>query len=615
MTRKKRQRNTQPKDQPAAAQIRHSVPGKRLVPVILVLLSLAVVLTVVRIRSARAVKEGQYRNYNVLLITLDTTRADHLPAYGYTALRAPNLDRFAGESFVFDDAFAQVPLTLPSHVSMMTGRLPISHGVRDNAGFVLNQKEITLAEILKGAGYATGAFVSAAVVESQWQLNQGFDTYDDRFQSVPDQDANPDDIQQRRAGETEARFEDWLQSHRDGKFLAWVHYYDPHDPYDPPEPYKTEYASHPYDGEIAYTDEIFGKLMATLEAWHLKDRTIIVLTADHGEGLGEHNEQVHGMFLYNTTMHVPLFIYVPGSGSRRIDGVVRHIDLAPTILDLLGMETPAEMQGVSLIGKINGTEKKSLVAYGESLFSEFHYGWSPLVSATTDDYRYIRAPRPELYDRKADPGDTRNAIQEKAPTAKVLERELGEIEDSYTSLNPSSPQKMDPETQEKLAALGYIGGGAQSTEESRKIDPKDKADVARRIQEASGLVQSQMYKQALETLAPVLQSDPDVVDAHYIAGLAYFRTGNVDAAVNELLKTVQLRPDDALALYNLGYAYDVKGRFSDAEFWYLKSLEVSTDHLSATLKLAHLYRRANEPVKAKSYFLAAASLSLSLIHI
>ncbi|HSE42686.1 MAG TPA: sulfatase, partial [Acidobacteriota bacterium] len=328
---------------------------------------------------------GSYKDYNVLLITLDTLRADRLPVYGYSGVKTPNLDRLTAASYVFDDAISHVPLTLPSHTSMLTGKLPIGHGIRDNAGFILDPGEITLAEVLKDQGYATSAFVSAFVLDSRWQLNQGFDFYYDNFNLAEFQDVTPGDIQ-RRADETEIEATAWLDANRNRKFFTWVHYYDPHEPYDPPEPYKSEYRDNPYNGEIAYTDEYVGKLLDKLRDLKLDEKTIIVVAGDHGESLGQHNESTHAMFVYNTTQHVPFFIHVPGTGSGHIKGVVRLIDLMPTVLDLLGVKIPSSVQGKTLYPMLQGKEDLKRTAYSESVYAELHYGWSPLESITTHQY-------------------------------------------------------------------------------------------------------------------------------------------------------------------------------------------------------------------------------------
>lgn len=606
MTKKKKKTNKQPQIITPVAKKTES--GKRnYIPFIVGFLAIALagILFFFKGHFRSGLKSaGSYKDYNVLLITMDTTRADHLPMYGYKNVKTPNLDRLASDSFVFEDAFSQVPLTLPSHTSIMTGRLPIGHGVRDNAGFFLDPGEITLAEELKGLGYSTAAFVSAFVLDSKWQLDQGFDLYYDNFNLAQFQDVNPGDIQ-RRAEDTEIEASHWLDTNKDHKFFAWVHYYDPHEPYDPPEPYTSEYPDKPYDGEIAYTDEYVGKLLTKLDELKVSDKTIVLIAADHGESLGEHNEATHAMFVYNTTQHVPLLIHVPGSSGGRVKGIVRLVDMMPTVLELLGVKVPSSVQGKSLYSMMGGKEDLRRSAYSESVYAELHYGWSPLESLTTQQYRYIKAPHPELYDRINDPGETKNLITEKSSIANVLKDQLQEIVATNSRKNLSGPVKMDPETEEKLKALGYIGNTTTATEESRKIDPKDKIHLARGIDEALNALRDHKYKKSLELILPVLQEDPNMTDAHFTAGVAYIGLNQLDQGIDELLKTLALRPDHTHALYNIGYAYELKGNLKEAESWYEKVLRIEPKHLFATLKLANIHRELNEPDKARPYYLTA----------
>ena len=553
--------------------------------------------------TSKTLQSGVYKDYNILLITLDTTRADHLPMYGYKEVKTPNLDKLADNSFVFQDAIAHAPLTLPSHTSMLTGLLPISHGVRDNAGFFLDPKVTTLPELLKSKGYATSAFVSAFVLDSRWQLNQGFDFYYDNFNLEEFKQLNPQDAQ-RPAEETALEAEHWLESHKDGPFFSWVHFYDPHDPYTPPEPFKSEYQN-AYDGEIAYTDVYVGKLLDKVESLGLKEKTIVIVTGDHGEGLGEHEEMTHAMFVYNATQHVPLILHIPGASGKRVPGVVRHIDLFPTILDLIGVSVPKEIQGTTLVPLMNGNKDPKRTAYSESIYAEMHYGWSPLKSITTDQYKYIEAPKAELYDRLEDPKETRNLIVEKANYAKVLRDQLNELVAAYSSKDLQGPQKMDPETEEKLRALGYIGGQAQSTTQSRQIDPKDKIHLARGLQLGSAHTQAQRYQEAIDTLLPILKEDPAMTDAHFMAGVSYIGLKQLDQAIDELRKTIVLRPDHTMALYNLGYAFELKGDKQEALEWFLAVLKFEPKHMYSNLKIAHLYRQMNQPEIARPYFMRA----------
>ncbi len=545
---------------------------------------------------------GSLKDDNVLLITLDTTRADHLPVYGYKNVKTPGLDRLAETSLIFDDAIAQVPLTLPSHTSILTGQLPIGHGVRDNEGYLVDPKITSLAAILKTGGYATAAFVSAFVLDSRFGLNQGFDSYFDRFDAY--REVNRDEIQ-RNAEETEAEVEKWLPANKDKRFFCWVHFYDPHEPYDPPEPYASTYASNRYDGEIAYMDRSVGKLLAKLEDLKLADRTLVIVTGDHGEGLGEHDETTHAMLLYSTTLRVPLLIKVPGGTQKRIPGIVRHIDVAPTILDLLGFPPSSTMQGSTLVPLVNGTETTRRVAYSESLYAQFHYGWSPLKSITTDKYAFIDSPKAELFDRKADPGQLHNLIHEQEAVAQDLREELQVITDRFARKDQKGPQPMDAEAQEKLRSLGYLGSPVESTAESLKIDPKDMSRLVSDISAGFRALARRDFQEALRLVVPVVQADPNIVDAHLVAGSAYSNLKQYDKALKELFVVLAVKPDRIMALATVGSTYDGMGNLKEAERWYLKVFEHDKTHAFTTMRLADLYRRMGDPAKAEEYFARA----------
>lgn len=573
--------------------------------VALALAAAAFLYTRVRLLDGPSIASGSQKGTNVLLITLDTTRADHLPAYGYGGVKTPALDRLAGRSLIFEDAIAHAPLTLPSHASILTGQLPIWHGVRDNEGFFVDPRNAaSLASILKGEGYATAAFVSAFVLDGRWGLNQGFDTYFDRFDQF--QEVNRDDVQ-RKAEQTASEADRWLHENKDKPFFCWVHFYDPHEPYDPPEPFASTYAANRYDGEIAYMDQSIAKLTATLAGLGLTDRTLVVVTGDHGEGLGEHDEPTHAMFLYSTTLHVPLFISVPGGRERRVRGIVRHIDLAPTILDLLGLPPAADMQGTSLIPLINGQETSGREAYSESIYAKVHYGWSPQRSLTTMKYAYIDTPKAELYDRENDPGQLRNLIETKASVAESLKERLQAISDRSTRKDLAGPVKMDADTEAKLRSLGYLGSPVAATPESLAIDPKDKSAFVRDVNEAVRLLSKRDFQGALRLALPVAAADPNIVDAHLVAGSAYSNLNEHERALAELFRVIAAKPDHTMALATIGTTYDNMGNLREAERWYLKVLQNEKGHAYTIMKLAGVYGRLNQPEKAEEYLRLATS--------
>jgi arylsulfatase A-like enzyme/Tfp pilus assembly protein PilF len=586
-----------------------SSPRRRKPFLILIILLLAIVGSAIfffqRFNSASVVS-GQFKDYNVLLITIDTLRADHLPAYGYSNVKTPNLDRIASESYLFNRAYAHVPLTFPSHSSILTGRLPISHGVRDNGGYHLEDSETTLAEVLKSKGYTTAGFVSAFILDSVFNLQQGFDFYYDNFDVAEYQGLDPRSIQ-RRADEIEAEAEHWLDQNSNKKFFAWVHFYDPHDPYNPPEPYRSEYSTEPYDGEIAFTDEYVGKLVSKLESSGQLDRTILIVTGDHGEGLGEHGESTHGMFIYNSTMHVPLFIRLPHGKKKIVDAVVGHIDLEPTILDMLGIPIPANVNGASLLPVLQGKEKKERFAYVESLYCKLHYGWSGLEGITSQKYKYIQAPRPEFFDLEKDAKELQNVEKENNSLARVMKSQLQEIISQYGNKNAKAQQKVDPEVEEKLRSLGYIGASVSPSKESESIDPKDKIHLAVKAQEAAGAALENKYQLALQLIEPVLKEEGQLTEGLYVAGVAYAGVGDYDRAIDTLQKVLAITPDHAMAQYNLGTAYLMKNDFQQAEFWLNKVVEASPKYIAAHLKLGQAYVADKKPEKAAPHFKTAMS--------
>ncbi|HEX4823052.1 MAG TPA: sulfatase-like hydrolase/transferase [Candidatus Polarisedimenticolaceae bacterium] len=563
-----------------------------------------------KFRSGPRLTPGSLAGDSVILITLDTTRADHLPMYGYQGVRTPGLDRLAAESLVFENAIAHVPLTLPSHTSILTGRLPIAHGVRDNEGYKVDAKIPTLAEVLKGRGYATAAFVSAFVLDGRFGLGRGFDLYFDKFNAFAE--ANRDEIQ-RKAEDTEAEVERWLPEHTKGPFFLWVHFYDPHEPYAPPEPFFTSYAANRYDGEIAYMDRSIERLLGKLRDAGILDRSVVVVTGDHGEGLGDHGELTHAMFLYRSTLHVPLLMRLPGGRAARIPGVVRHVDLAPTILDLLGIQAPQGMQGASLVPLISGREGDDRPAYSESLYAKIHYGWSPLAALTQRKYEMIDAPKPELYDNTADPAQKRNLIQDKAEVASDLKEQMQGIASASAQSDTSSAQPMDADTEQRLRSLGYLGSTAQATGESLKIDPKDKLDVVAAVAAGLKAFAAKDYQRALQGILPVTQSDPNIVEAHYVAGASFAQLGLYDQAQDQLFKALALKPDHTMSLAMLGWSYQGKGKLDEAERWYLKALKNDESDTLTLAKLSTLYRAMHRTADADRYFArAVAPLEASL---
>src|SRR5947209_5310869 len=335
---------------------------------------------------------------NLLIITLDTTRADRLGAYGWREDATPALDRIAREGVLFEHATSPAPLTLPAHSSLFTGKFPPHHGVRDNGGFFLDERETTVAERLKAQGFKTGGFVGAYVLDRTWGIAQGFETYFDNFDLSKFEAPSLSEVE-RPANEVADRALAWLETVKSLRFFGWVHFYDAHSPYAPPEPYRTRFADRPYLGEIAFVDSQVARIRAFLEAEQLLDRTVIVVLGDHGESLGDHGESTHGFFIYESVLHVPLMILAPYDAlrGRRVADTVRTVDVIPTILDLLGMHLVDAVDGQSVVSMMTGSVRElELAAYAEAVYPRFHYGWGDLRSLTSGRFKYIEAPRPEL---------------------------------------------------------------------------------------------------------------------------------------------------------------------------------------------------------------------------
>jgi choline-sulfatase len=409
------------------------------------------------------------RLLGVVLITLDTTRADRLSLYGSMDVSLPALERVAREGVVFENATAPAPLTLPSHTTILTGLLPLTHNVRDNADTPLADSHTTMAELLKSNGFRTGAFVGSVVLDADRGLSQGFDHYS----GVTLKDGAGPGAMQRPGDAVVDEALQWLDTVGGSPFLLWTHLYDPHRPYEPPEPFYTKYGHEPYVGEIAYADSQIGRLLDALERKGLLNKVTVIIAGDHGESLGDHGERDHGIFVYQEVMRVPLLIRSPGIGPSRVGAVVRLTDIVPTVTELLDLPQP-KVDGASLLALMRGREPNSdREAYGESLYPE-RLGWSPLYSLRERRFKLIDAPQPELYDLDRDPFEMDNVFNERPDVAQAMTKRLRElVEGSAASNAPSAT--VAPELQERLAALGYAAAPVTRNAPDRgsRPDPKD----------------------------------------------------------------------------------------------------------------------------------------------
>lgn len=532
---------------------------------------------------------------NVLIVTIDTLRADRLGVYGATNVATPNLDRLAREGAWAPQADVHVPLTRPSHVSLFTGRYPAEHGVRDNVAPPLAADVPLLSERFQRAGFATAAFIASVVLEKQSGLARGFDQYFDQL--PPGTDRRPGD-------QVVAEAIDWMKGKP--KSFAWVHLYDPHAPYVPPGRYATEYADRPYDGTVAWCDELIGRLVEALKQAGVLDNTLVIVTSDHGEALGQHGEDVHGYFVYEATLRVPLIFRGPGvRPGTRIEGVARTVDLFPTIVEMAALgDGGSAVSGRSLAPSLQGRRVSDEPSFGESLMPLLQYGWSDLRAVRDGRWKYILAPKQELYDLDRDPGELHNLADAEPARVRALR---GSIEarlktEGTAARTETAAAGIPPELLERLGALGYVGPGASPGRKSAGADPKDKlADylaIRELMQEGLVAVRSGRPADAVKPLRDVERRGVDSFEIHYYLARSYAALqrwreaapeyeravarlpGHADAwrglgesrvalrdgkgAVAAFEKLVALAPADAVARMQLGEALRDVARYEDA---------------------------------------------------
>ncbi len=496
----------------------------------------------------------------MVLISIDTLRADHLPLYGYMKGQTPTLDAFAKDAVVFDRAYAHAPQTLPSHASIMTGLLPFEHGVRDDAGFSLKPNTPTLASLFRQAGYRTAAFVSAYLLRKETGINCGFDTYNGAF---PAGSAERPIEQIRRSGaDTLAATEQWLSSQTDGRFFLFFHVDEPHMPYTL-SPNASALA--PYDAEIAYADDIVGKLLDDLRHRGWYDAATIVVLSDHGESLGDHGELEHGLFLYDATMHVPLIAKTPaGRPGRRVADPVQHIDLLPTLASLAHLKLPTGLRGRSLAPLLTGAGHVApLGIYAEAPYAHDHFGWGGLSSLTDDRYRFIDAPQAELYDLQRDPLEGTNVLTERAQAGEAMRLGLDALV-SERGVDASSV--VSAEDRERLAALGYVGStSAPSNKPASTLpDPKDKVRLLMAYRSAIDAAEQDRLVEAAAMFKSIVSQDPDMVDAWSQYGRSLARLGRIDDAIAAFKNVLTRRPTDTSVALDIATLLLQLGRCDEA---------------------------------------------------
>jgi len=578
---------------------------------------------------------------NVLVVTVDTLRADRLGCYGFGVAHTPAIDRLASEGVRCTDAATSAPITLPAHSSIMTGLYPPAHGVRDNGNYALAPEAVTLAERLRAAGYRTGAFVSAAVLTRRYGLDQGFDVYDDDLWAEDEPELFM--IRERPAARTVDRalawLDDWRQHARRQPFFMWIHLFDPHQPYEPRSIDLVALAPTPYDAEIAEADRGVGRLVEWLQQERLLDDTLVVLTADHGESLEEHGEPTHGIFIYDATIRVPLIwrlprVFAEGTTYR---GPVRHIDIVPTVLAALGLSGGEVTQGTNLLAALQGrTPPIDVAQYFEARLAEEGFGMAPLFGVRHQGYKWIQAPRSELYDLRRDPRELTNLYPQDAAAARPLEDELKAVTASSTQRALTAPtRQIDRETEEMLRALGYMAPPEQRTEMAGR-DPKDGMALYAKLQEARQLVQNDRWDSAEALLDEMLTVAPENVTArnllafaavergdtaeaerrylaslerqprqhrvHGALGALALRRGDLDDAERQFHRALELAPTFVEAMSNLGFVDVVRGNDAGAQAWYERAIAIDPTYPHVYRRLADLFYDRKDHARALEYY-------------
>jgi len=550
----------------------------------------------------------------VFLITVDTLRADHVHCYGYNQIRTPALDLLAEQGIRFTQAFTPSPITNSSHTSILTGLLPSSHGVSD-FGVPLAAKYPTLAELLTKGGYTTAAFIGAVILDSKNLapgLDRGFEFYDN-FPEVATTKSRWGRLE-RRGMEVEERAESWLNTHSAGAHFVWLHFYDPHDPYEPPPPYSEVYKDRLYDGEIAYADSALGRFLAYLKKQGWYEGATIVVVGDHGEGLGEHREDTHGIFLYDSTTHVPLIVKLPNEreAGRTVEAQVRTTDIMPTILSLLGIAAPANLDGDSLEPLLTGVEAAPRTVFGETEYP-LRFGWAPLRSIRKEGFKFIEAPKPELYDLRADPGESHNDYEPWDGTVQKLRKSLAELSAKSPAGGKASPAAVSPNTIDELHALGYLGSAdaGSSTdvpEPSLLPDPKDKIEEQNLLHIATMASEAGELVKARAALEKVLHLDENSAIALRQLGRLEMASRNYAKSAGYLRRARDAHPNDAADALEYARALELSGDLPGARNALLASLKLNPGQFEARLALGRVYLGLSDSKAAEDQFEAAVLL-------
>ena len=512
------------------------------------------------------------RPQNFLLITIDTLRADRLSCYDKRFVSTPNIDSLAEKGVLFARAFAHTPTTLPSHASMLVGATPLYHGIHENSQFILKDEFLTLAEHLKTFGYSTAAFVGAFPLDSRFGLNQGFDVYDDQYGHPGSQTFS---YVERRAEVVVNRSLKWLKSQHSPWFL-WLHVYDPHQRYDPPEPFKNNYPGHPYEGEVAYVDHCLGKIFEYLDLNQLSEKTLIILTSDHGEGLGEHGEKTHGYFAYNPTLHVPMILSFPGLKPGKIKKNVCHSDIFPTACEILDIKIPDRLQGFSLVPAIRGKELPNRKIYFESLYPFYSRNWAPLRGFLNQNIKYIDLPIPEVYDLEKDFPEQNNLASSK--NRAFYNKELNDFIQNHSLADQNQPlKKIDPDTLRKLKSLGYVAGTPHHSPKktyTSKDDLKTLLPYQNKLMESMRAYDREDYEAGKNILQGIIEERKDLSQAYAYLAEIHKKTNDIESAVKVLEHGCEHNPENFQLMQTLGITLVEAGRFEQAINILYQSLDI-----------------------------------------
>jgi arylsulfatase A-like enzyme/Flp pilus assembly protein TadD len=554
----------------------------------------------------------EHRRPNLLLVTLDTTRADHLGCYGYGPAQTPEIDRLAAQGVRFADAVSAAPITLPSHATILTGLYPPAHGVRDNGTYALGDDAVTLAERLRRAGYRTQAIVSALVLNRRYNLSQGFDGYDDDLWA--ENQPKLFLIRSRSGPKTAERALHWLDGWSDEKprrpFFLWMHLFDAHQPYTVPAAERMRFPS-TYDAEIAVLDRAVGEVLAELRNQGILDDTLVVVTADHGESLGEHGEKTHAIFIYDATVRVPLVLRYPRllPAKAVYAGPVRTVDIVPTVLAALGLPGGGETQGRNLLPALRGDEPPpDLPQYSESLLSQVGFGMSPLYGVRRGGFKWIRAPRPEVYDLRRDPHELQNLYPREARRGAALDRDLAAIlADSRRRALLPQRAAMDAETERSLRALGYLAPAAERAAMAGR-DPKDALPLYEQLETARHLAQRGRWAEAERLIRTVIAASPDNTSALGVLALAELRQGNLSGARDHYLRMLAIDPKESRVHVMLGAISMLEGDLDGAERSYRQALAITPGLVEAASSLGMIAALRDDDAAAESWYRKAMAL-------